>query len=62
MTNKQFDKYWKTQTADSILNLLGKKLASVSFKNDQSYAIENREDLVLALQQELYEELTGREV
>lgn len=60
MTDRKFDLMFKAMTAEQKLKWLGENLRSVQVKNGQGYVIDSEGDLLAAVEQELYEKLTGR--
>ncbi len=61
MTDKEFDAWFATQTSTHILEYLGKHIRSIRFRNGIEYEISNLSDIHAAVEQELYEQMTGRE-
>jgi hypothetical protein len=50
-----FDAFWKALTKDQILEYLGGITRSITCISGNSYSVNNLEDLVAAVEQELYE-------
>lgn len=62
MTDKSFDKWFKTLTLEDKWKWLEQNVTSLVVKRGrQSYGINNPADLNAVIEQELYEEKTGRE-
>lgn len=60
MNDKNFDIWFNNMTDFDFIQWLESNLKDVILKNGQSYRIENCEDLKAVIEQELYEEKTGR--
>lgn len=61
MTDKEFDQYFKALTDTEILRKLEQILHRVELRSGHSYLLKYTYDLRDMVEQELYEELTGRE-
>jgi hypothetical protein len=61
MTDKEFDEFFDSLSAEDLLNQLGKRLRRVTVRNGTGYIIDDVSDLKAVVEQELYEEMTGRE-
>ena len=61
MTDAEFDEYFMNLSYRDLFFKLGTIVSSVQMKNGQSYAISLPSDLWAAIEQELYEMMTGRE-
>jgi nitrogen fixation/metabolism regulation signal transduction histidine kinase len=53
--------FFDSLSAEDLLNQLGKRLRRVTVRNGTGYIIDNVSDLKAVVEQELYEEMTGRE-
>jgi len=66
MTDQQFKEFYKKLDYEDKFKLLGHSVMSVTIKKfdnsgTDSYSINNIEDFDAVIEQELYENLTGRE-
>lgn len=61
MTDKEFQLKFDVMTFDQKFKWLGEKTRSITMKKGQSYNIQSIEDLIAVIEQEMYEELTGRQ-
>lgn len=62
MTDEEFDKYFAAvDNAEFILDKLAKMTNTIILNNGTSYHIDNISDVRAVVEQELYQQMTGRE-
>lgn len=61
VTDAEFDTHFAQYDALAILTQLGKMTRSVQLHNGTGYAISDTSDLIAVVEQELYQQMTGRE-
>lgn len=61
MTDRQFDNYFSGLSPGDLLEYLGKIVRGVKLSNGEVYRVDNYDDLIALIEQEIYQEMTGRE-
>ena len=61
MTDEEFDTLFMKMSDHDILEFLAKNVKTISTRSGFDYHIDNRVDIVAVVEQEMYQQLTGRE-
>ena len=61
LTDKEFDEFFASITAEQMLGFMGKMFMTVQVRRGERYHIDDLSDLQAVVEQLLYERMTGRE-
>jgi hypothetical protein len=61
MTDEEFDSMFMKLSNHDMLEFLAKNVRTIIVRNGTAYDVQNRVDLICVVEQEMYQQLTGRE-